>query len=32
MGLFKTFNEALDPAGVFANEGKMVDVRTILIE
>ncbi len=27
MGLFKTYNETLDAAGVFANEGKMVDAR-----
>ena len=26
MGLFNIFNETLDAAGVFANEGKMVDV------
>jgi transposase len=29
MDLFKTFNETLDAAGVFANEGKMVDVRQL---
>jgi len=27
--LFKTFNETLDAAGVFANEGKMVDVSFV---
>lgn len=26
MGLFKIFNETLDAAGIFANEGKIVDV------
>jgi len=26
-GLFKTFNETMDEAGVFANEGKVVDAR-----
>lgn len=29
MGLFQRFNETLDKAGVFANEGKMVDVRQL---
>jgi len=29
MGLFKTFNETLDTAGVFANEGKMVDASFV---
>jgi transposase, IS5 family len=29
MGLFKTFNEMLDAAGVFANEGKMVDASFV---
>jgi len=29
MGLFKTFNETLDAAGVFANEGKMVDASFV---
>jgi len=28
-GLFKTFNEILDEAGVFANEGKMVDASFV---
>jgi IS5 family transposase len=28
-GLFKTFNETLDEAGVFANEGKMVDASFV---
>ena len=28
-GLFKTFNENLDAAGVFANEGKMVDASFV---
>ena len=28
-GLFKTFNETLDKAGVFANEGKMVDASFV---
>jgi len=27
--LFKTFNEILDSAGVFANEGKMVDASFV---
>ncbi len=29
MGLFKAFNETLDAAGVFANEGKMVDASFV---
>jgi IS5 family transposase len=29
MGLFTTFNEMLDAAGVFANEGKMVDASFV---
>jgi IS5 family transposase len=29
MSLFKTFNETLDAAGVFANEGKMVDASFV---
>jgi len=29
MGLFKCFNETLDAAGVFANEGKMVDASFV---
>ena len=29
MGLFKTFNETLDAAGIFANEGKMVDASFV---
>jgi IS5 family transposase len=29
MDLFKTFNETLDTAGVFANEGKMVDASFV---
>ena len=29
LDLFKTFNEALDTAGVFANEGKMVDASFV---
>jgi IS5 family transposase len=29
MGLFKTFNQTLDAAGVFANEGKMVDASFV---
>lgn len=29
MDLFKTFNETLDAAGVFANEGKMVDASFV---
>ena len=29
VGLFKTFNETLDAAGVFANEGKMVDASFV---
>lgn len=29
MSLFKTFNETLDKAGVFANEGKMVDASFV---
>lgn len=29
MGLFKIFNETLDLAGVFANEGKMVDASFV---
>ncbi len=29
LDLFKTFNEALDAAGVFANEGKMVDASFV---
>ena len=29
IGLFKTFNETLDAAGVFANEGKMVDASFV---
>jgi len=29
MGLFKTFNETLDAAGVFANEGKMIDASFV---
>ena len=29
MGLFTTFNETLDAAGVFANEGKMVDASFV---
>ncbi len=29
LGLFKTFNEALDTAGIFANEGKMVDASFV---
>jgi IS5 family transposase len=29
MGLFKTFNETLDAAGVFAHEGKMVDASFV---
>ena len=29
MALFKTFNEILDSAGVFANEGKMVDASFV---
>lgn len=29
MALFKTFNELLDSAGVFANEGKMVDASFV---
>ncbi len=29
LGLFKTFNVALDTAGVFANEGKMVDASFV---
>jgi IS5 family transposase len=29
MDLFKTFNEALDAAGIFANEGKMVDASFV---
>ena len=29
LGLFKTFNETLDAAGVFANEGKMVDASFV---
>ena len=29
MGLFKIFNETLDAAGVFANEGKMVDASFV---
>jgi len=29
MDLFKTFNETLDQAGVFANEGKMVDASFV---
>ncbi|HBE40769.1 MAG TPA: IS5 family transposase, partial [Bacteroidales bacterium] len=28
-GLFRTFNETLDAAGVFANEGKMVDASFV---
>jgi len=28
-GMFKTFNEILDKAGVFANEGKMVDASFV---
>ena len=31
MGLFKTFNETLDAAGVFANEGKMVDASFVKV-
>ena len=31
MGLFKTFNETLDAAGVFANEGKMVDTSFVKV-
>ncbi|MFC2086584.1 IS5 family transposase [Bacteroidota bacterium] len=31
MGLFKTFNETLDAAGVFANEGKMVDASFVQV-
>src|SRR5680860_243365 len=30
MGLLKTFNETLDAAGVFANEGKMVDASFVV--
>ena len=29
LGLFKCFNETLDAAGVFANEGKMVDASYV---
>ena len=29
LGLFKRFNETLDAAGVFANEGKMVDASFV---
>jgi len=29
LGMFKTFNEVLDEAGVFANEGKMVDASFV---
>lgn len=29
LGLFKTFNETLDSAGIFANEGKMVDASFV---
>lgn len=29
IGLFKTFNQALDVAGIFANEGKMVDASFV---
>jgi len=29
MGLFKIFNETLDAAGIFANEGKMVDASFV---
>ncbi|MFH0898836.1 MAG: IS5 family transposase [bacterium] len=29
MDLFKTFNETLDKAGVFANEGKMIDASFV---
>jgi|TARA_R110002050_G_scaffold140211_1_gene264893 cell division protein FtsI/penicillin-binding protein 2 len=29
MGLLTTFNETLDAAGVFANEGKMVDASFV---
>ena len=29
LGLFKRFNETLDTAGVFANEGKMVDASFV---
>lgn len=29
LGLFKTFNETLDEAGVFAHEGKMVDASFV---
>jgi IS5 family transposase len=29
LGLFKCFNETLDAAGVFANEGKMVDASFV---
>lgn len=31
MGLFKTFNETLYAAGVFANEGKMVDASFVKV-
>ena len=31
MGLFKTFNKTLDAAGVFANEGKMVDASFVKV-
>ena len=31
MDLFKTFNETLDAAGVFANEGKMVDASFVKV-
>ncbi len=31
LGLFKTFNEALDTAGVFANKGKMVDASFVVV-
>ena len=29
MGLFTTFNETLDAAGIFANEGKMIDASFV---
>lgn len=29
LGLFKTFNEALDAAGIYANEGKIIDASFI---
>ena len=32
IGLFKTFNETLDVAGVFANEGKMVESLQLRIQ